>query len=222
MDILSQFNLSSATKGAVTSAPLAALLQCYQQSRQHAEAASETANIQAQELGAAESLVHAQEAAQPARPAGKDPAEMVTSGSGGTAAHSPAAGEPFRGPDNCSAARAAGRQAAQEPNGSNLETRGTAAEAITEPQATARSQGHASSSDRLNGASLPAAVQQACSLGFTSCLIACPGVQPLALVRRLLPLLAPSAALVVFSNWLQPLADCMLALQVRLPLVGKT
>ena len=49
--------------------------------------------------------------------------------------------------------------------------------------------------------------------GFDSCIIAAPGLQPLAAVQRLLPLLAPSASLVVFSPHLQPLAEAMAGLQ---------
>lgn len=45
--------------------------------------------------------------------------------------------------------------------------------------------------------------------GFTSCVIATLGVEPTAAVRRLLPLLAPSATFAVFSTALQPLSDCM-------------
>ncbi|KAK9916890.1 hypothetical protein WJX75_008379 [Coccomyxa subellipsoidea] len=37
---------------------------------------------------------------------------------------------------------------------------------------------------------------------------------PLALLRKVLPLLAPSGAFAIFANCLQPLAECMLALQV--------
>ena len=49
--------------------------------------------------------------------------------------------------------------------------------------------------------------------GFGSCIIAAPTLQPLAAVQRLLPLLAPSAFFVVFSPFLQPLAEAMAALQ---------
>ncbi len=49
--------------------------------------------------------------------------------------------------------------------------------------------------------------------GFDSCIIAAPGLQPLAAVQRLLPFLAPSASLVVFSPHLQPLAEAMAGLQ---------
>ena len=55
---------------------------------------------------------------------------------------------------------------------------------------------------------------QACSVGFDSCILASPNVDPTVLLRRVMPLLAPSASFAVFSNWMQPLADCMFKLQV--------
>lgn len=48
--------------------------------------------------------------------------------------------------------------------------------------------------------------------GFTSCVLAAPKLHALALLRRVLPLLAPSAPFVVFSPWQQPLAEAMAAL----------
>ena len=39
--------------------------------------------------------------------------------------------------------------------------------------------------------------------GFTSCIIAAPAIEPAAALKRLMPLLAPSAAFVIFSNSLQ-------------------
>lgn len=36
--------------------------------------------------------------------------------------------------------------------------------------------------------------------GFTSCLVAAPSLQPIAVLERLLPLLAPSAPFAIFSN----------------------
>ena len=62
----------------------------------------------------------------------------------------------------------------------------------------------------------PARLEQLRALvqpGFDSCLIAAPALQPLAAVERLLPFLAPSAFFVVFSPFLQPLAEAMAALQ---------
>ncbi|CAL8466719.1 g6255 [Coccomyxa elongata] len=78
----------------------------------------------------------------------------------------------------------------------------------------AQSSAQQSASTSGSGRELPEAVQQACRQGFDCCILASPLVQPLALLRKVLPLLAPSAAFAVFSNYLQPLAECMLALQV--------
>ena len=55
---------------------------------------------------------------------------------------------------------------------------------------------------------------QACSFGFDSCILASPNIDPTVLLWRVMPLLAPSASFAVFSNWMQPLADCMFKLQV--------
>ena len=57
---------------------------------------------------------------------------------------------------------------------------------------------------------------QAIRRGFTCCVLACPDVQPSALFSKVLPLLAPSACFAIFSNYLQPLAECMHQLQVPL------
>ncbi|CAL5227088.1 g9994 [Coccomyxa viridis] len=57
-------------------------------------------------------------------------------------------------------------------------------------------------------------LKQACSSGFSSCILASPNIDPSVLLRRVMPLLAPSASFAVFSNWMQPLADCMFKLQV--------
>ena len=62
----------------------------------------------------------------------------------------------------------------------------------------------------------PARLEQLRALvrpGFDSCIVAAPGLQPLAAVQRLLPFLAPSAFFVVFSPVLQPLAEAMAGLQ---------
>ena len=48
---------------------------------------------------------------------------------------------------------------------------------------------------------------------FNSCILAAPGLSPLALVRHVLPLLAPSASLAVYSPWPQPLAEALDALR---------
>ena len=55
---------------------------------------------------------------------------------------------------------------------------------------------------------------QACALGFSSCILASPSIDPSVLLRRVMPLLAHSASFAIFSNWMQPLADCMFKLQV--------
>lgn len=64
------------------------------------------------------------------------------------------------------------------------------------------------------------ACMQACSLGFSSCILASPNIDPSVLLRRVMPLLAPSASFAIFSNWLQPLADCMFKLQVVPPILA--
>ena len=56
---------------------------------------------------------------------------------------------------------------------------------------------------------------QRVSRGFDCCILAAPGARPEALLDKALPLLAPSASFVVFSNWSQPLAEAMTQLQVR-------
>ncbi|PRW61100.1 tRNA (adenine(58)-N(1))-methyltransferase non-catalytic subunit trm6 [Chlorella sorokiniana] len=48
---------------------------------------------------------------------------------------------------------------------------------------------------------------------FDSCILAAPGISPLALVQHVLPLLAPSASLAVYSPWAQPLAEALDALR---------
>lgn len=48
---------------------------------------------------------------------------------------------------------------------------------------------------------------------FNSCILAAPGVSPLALVQHVLPLLAPCASLAVYSPWAQPLAEALDALR---------
>lgn len=48
---------------------------------------------------------------------------------------------------------------------------------------------------------------------FNSCILAAPGINPLALVRHVLPLLAPCASLAVYSPWAQPLAEALDALR---------
>ena len=52
-----------------------------------------------------------------------------------------------------------------------------------------------------------------CKTGFDCCIVAAPSNHPTGVVKKLLPLLAPSASFAIFSNWQQPLAECHLALQ---------
>lgn len=52
-----------------------------------------------------------------------------------------------------------------------------------------------------------------CKTGFDCCILAAPGHHPTSLMKKLMPLLAPSASFAVFTNWQQPLAECHLALQ---------
>jgi len=51
--------------------------------------------------------------------------------------------------------------------------------------------------------------------GFTSCIIAAPSVDPISLMQEVLPLLQPSTQFVVYSQWIQPLAECLNYLMVR-------
>ena len=55
---------------------------------------------------------------------------------------------------------------------------------------------------------------QACRAGFSCCILAAPEVQPQALLRAVLPLLAPSACFAAYHTCLQPLAEAMHQLQV--------
>ncbi|EFN52089.1 hypothetical protein CHLNCDRAFT_139358 [Chlorella variabilis] len=55
--------------------------------------------------------------------------------------------------------------------------------------------------------------QQQLQPPFNSCILAATNLSPLALVRHVLPLLAPSASLAVFCPWQQPLAEAMDALR---------
>uniref|UniRef100_A0A6U1KCN5 tRNA (adenine(58)-N(1))-methyltransferase non-catalytic subunit TRM6 n=1 Tax=Tetraselmis chuii TaxID=63592 RepID=A0A6U1KCN5_9CHLO len=71
---------------------------------------------------------------------------------------------------------------------------------------------------RVNRASPWAASEEqvgrwAASGGFTSCLVAAPALQPIAVMDRLLPLLAPSAPFAIFSNSPLPLAMAMAKLR---------
>jgi tRNA (adenine-N(1)-)-methyltransferase non-catalytic subunit len=59
----------------------------------------------------------------------------------------------------------------------------------------------------------PASPQQLQRPPFTSCILAAPALSPLALIRAVLPLMAPSSALAVYSPWQQPLAEALDALR---------
>lgn len=52
--------------------------------------------------------------------------------------------------------------------------------------------------------------------GFDCCILCAPSSRPEALLDKALPLLAPSAAFVVYSMWSQPLAEALSKLQVSL------
>ena len=45
--------------------------------------------------------------------------------------------------------------------------------------------------------------------GFDSCIIAVPRLDPVSVMREVMPLLQPSTPFVVYSQWVQPLADCL-------------
>lgn len=109
--------------------------------------------------------------------------------------------------------------------GNSQPAAGVVAEAVavagasTGPQAEGRAQAQPPRPVPRNGrAAAPAAAPEQLQAllqrgGFGSCIVAAPAVAPLAAIQRLLPLLAPSATFVIFSNFLQPLTDAMLALQ---------
>ena len=83
-------------------------------------------------------------------------------------------------------------------------------EAAAEPQtATAAAAGPSSSTAAAAdgpGGGAPAAPP---GPPFTGCIVAMPGVSPLALLRRALPLLEPSASFAVHCQYLDPLAEAM-------------
>lgn len=56
-------------------------------------------------------------------------------------------------------------------------------------------------------------LQSTCQKGFDCCILAAPSYHVIGMLTQLLPLLAPSACFVVFSNWQQPLAECHMWLQ---------
>jgi len=56
-----------------------------------------------------------------------------------------------------------------------------------------------------------------CSIaGFNSCIIAVPRLNPASVMEQVLPLLQPSTPFVIYSQWVQPLAECYHYLMVRL------
>ena len=57
---------------------------------------------------------------------------------------------------------------------------------------------------------------------FNSCILADASLSPLALMRCVLPLLAPSAAFAIFCPWQQPLAEAMDALRGQRQVAGLT
>ncbi|KAI8462770.1 MAG: Gcd10p family-domain-containing protein [Monoraphidium minutum] len=62
---------------------------------------------------------------------------------------------------------------------------------------------------KLTYTASPELLERMVQPGFSSCVIANPKLHPGAVLRQVLPLLAPSAAFVVFSPWQQPLAEAM-------------
>lgn len=60
--------------------------------------------------------------------------------------------------------------------------------------------------------SAPNQLEELVAAGFNSCIIAAPKLQPASILQQVLPLLAPSSPFVVFSPWVQPLAEAMAAL----------
>lgn len=64
-----------------------------------------------------------------------------------------------------------------------------------------------------------AKLQDICQKGFQSCIVGYPTAEPNAIMQAVLPLLAPSASFAIFFPSLQPLAECMDELIVRLLLL---
>jgi tRNA (adenine-N(1)-)-methyltransferase non-catalytic subunit len=71
-----------------------------------------------------------------------------------------------------------------------------------------------------NGAAPSAAAALARGPPFTGLIVAALELEPLALVRRCLPLLAPSAAVVVYGPWAEPVAACHAGLRADGSVVG--
>lgn len=194
LDIVRQFNFPASSKASMVTAPINALLQCGQPAPAEIPvSAPPESNAAAAEAGAED---------------GKQDTPMADAGAEQAAeALTPAQ-------EGDAAVPVAGTTTAEAEPVSNGTT-GAAEGGVAQTVAESRSGHDATSSSTRE---LPVIVQQTCRQGFSCCILAAPQVQPLALLRKVLPLLAPSAAFAVFANCLQPLADCMLALQVN-PLV---
>jgi hypothetical protein len=61
-----------------------------------------------------------------------------------------------------------------------------------------------------------ATLKAVCRTGFQTCIISAPLADPRAVFEGVFPLLAPSASFAIFFHALQPLAECMNALVVRI------
>jgi len=89
------------------------------------------------------------------------------------------------------------------------------APAAAGPSAGGRRGARGHSSGRIGAASRAELLGYAATGGFGSLLCCLPSHEPQALLARLLPLLAGGAPFALFSNYLQPLADCAEALLRR-------
>lgn len=202
-DILRQFNFPPSSKASMVTASITVLLECRNQPAAAAAVDADPVQLSATEPNGGDTAQTAQDA------------EMADAGAkGASAADVGTQADVARasGPAADSEAHT-GNAASTANGGAGPEAAAPVVEATQRWPDSEKVQ-HASTSGREQ--ELPEAVQQACCQGFNCCVLAAPQVQPLALLRKLLPLLAPSAAFAVFSNYLQPLAECMLALQVML------
>ncbi|BDA40995.1 tRNA (adenine(58)-N(1))-methyltransferase non-catalytic subunit [Coccomyxa sp. Obi] len=196
LDVVQQFNFPASSKASMVTAPIKALLQC------RSQPATEGVSSGADQPAAAEEALSAQPAQDTAM------ADAGTGEQAGDAHTVPLTKSP--GTDATIAVAGTSTSGVEAAGNGQNSTAG--AEEVARTGAQGGAQQVASTSG--SGRELPEAVQQACRQGFDCCILASPLVQPLALLRKVLPLLAPSAAFAVFSNYLQPLAECMLALQV--------
>lgn len=202
LDIVRQFNLPASSKAGMVTAPINALLQhCCEPATAETPASAPTeGKAAADETGAAE----LKEDTAMAEASAAEAAEPLTEAS--TRAGEADAAAPEAGTSTVDA-----EQLGSAANGTGSAANGTAgAGKVAQAEYQSRITHATSGSNR----ELPEAVQQACRQGFGCCILAAPYVQPLALLRKVLPLLAPSGAFAIFANCLQPLAECMLALQV--------